>query len=92
MTKYPDRYVITALVADGDHKGERVYLRWAEEAGGWWYWGPEARAYRFESRSGDKFDDAVWCAQRTGRPQWYAPDLSTIEVRAVPAIVEVVVR
>ena len=88
MATYPDRYVITALAAKtSKDRGKRFWLYWSPEAGGWWQWGPEAWAERFESQSGARFDDAKLCAPKSG-PHWAFPDPTTIEVRAVPAIVE----
>lgn len=88
MGKYPDRYVITGLVAKGEHKGERVWIYFSEEGGGWWQWGPEAWAKRFEKKEGRDFDDALLCAPKVG-PWYYSVDPESIEARAVPAKVTV---
>lgn len=93
MTKYPDRFVITGLIAKDAEalrvkKGDRVWLYWSPEGGGWWQWGPEGWAERFESKSGKTFEDAMVSA--TGVGPWYnVPDPETIEVLSVPAIVKV---
>ena len=94
---YPDRYVITAIVADGEHKGERVWITWSPEGGGWWQWGPEGWAERFASTKDERFKDALRCAKgetwtkASCGPWYYAPDLATIEAREVPARVRVTV-
>lgn len=92
--KYPDRYIITALVKD-DHptvnvaKGDRIYLYWSNEAGGWWQWSNAIGwAYRFETKSGSRFDDAMLVAAKVG-PWYNYPDPATIEAINVPAIVKV---
>jgi hypothetical protein len=91
--QYPDRYVITGIVAeDAPHvrvkKGDRVWLYWSHEGGGWWQWGSEGWARRFEQKAGREYDDAVKCAPKVG--PWYSmPDPATIETVAVPAIVTV---
>ena len=86
--QYPDRYVITGVVAEGEHKGERVWIYFSEEGGGWWQWGPEGWAKRFEAKEGHKYDDALLCAPKTG-PWYYRVDPARVEVRAVPAKVTV---
>lgn len=95
-TSFPDRYVITALVKEGENKGRRVWLYWSPEGGGWWQWSDaEAWAFRFEATSGERFDDALLCARGTTwlksgcGPWYYFVDFSTVEVRATPAIVTV---
>lgn len=96
--RYPDRYVITAIVADGRYKGKRVWIYWSPEGGGWWQWGPEGWAERFENTDTDKFRDAMRCATgatwtKKSCGPWYSyPDPATIEVRSVPAIVTVTVE
>lgn len=87
-TTYPDRYVITALAAKpSKDAGKRFWLYWSPESGDWWQWGPEARAERFETKSGPRFNDAMSVAPKAG-PFWALADPATIEVRTVPAIVE----
>lgn len=98
MMSYPDRYVITALVAETSDrgrevwkvkKGDRVWLYFSEEGGGWWQWSNSPRwAYRFEEKSGRKYEDAIHCAPKAG-PWFNRVDPKTIEVRAVPAIIKV---
>jgi hypothetical protein len=93
VTKHPDRYVITGLIAKDSEalrvrKGDRVWLYWSPEGGGWWQWGPEGWAYRFEAKSGHQYDDAIVSAKGVG-PYYNVPDPSTIETVAVPAIVTV---
>lgn len=92
---FPDRYVITALVAEdagGDfhktRKGGRVWLYWSPEGGGWWQWGPEGWARRFEAKDGKEYEWALRDAPRVG-PWYNRPDPATIETIAVPAIVTV---
>jgi hypothetical protein len=89
MTNYPDRYVITGIVKDGQHKNERVYLYWTEEGGGWWQWGPDGWAYRFENKSGARFEDAMRCAKKGVGPYYYSVHPESVEVYATPAIVTV---
>lgn len=87
--KYPDRYVITAIVKEGENKGKKVWLYWIEESGGWWQWSDsEAWAYRFETKSGQRFDDAMKSCPKMG-PWYYYPDPSTIKAEPTPAIVKV---
>lgn len=98
MSGFTDRHVITALVAEGEHIGERVWIYWSPEGGGWWQWGPEGWAFRFDSTESDRFIDALKCAKgetwlkKSVGPWYHYPDMATIEVRAVPAIVETTVR
>ncbi|RVG03960.1 hypothetical protein CN230_29085 [Sinorhizobium meliloti] len=84
--KTPERYVITAQVKAGEHRGERVWLHLTSENGGWWQWGPENVAKRFDSASSHEFKDALSYGAITG-PAPYVPDPETIEVQAVPASV-----
>jgi hypothetical protein len=85
MSTYPDRYVITGI---SEHTGKRVWLYFDPEGGGWWQWGSEQLAKRFEDRDNEQFEDAMLCAPKTG--PWYdKPKEGTIEVRPVPAIVTV---
>lgn len=96
--KYPDRYVITALVAESHDrgssvwnvkKGDRVWLYWTDESGGWWQWSnAEGWAYRFQSKDDKRLSDALRSSVNMG-PWFYKPDPKTIEVRPVPAIVKV---
>lgn len=91
MSEHPNRYVITALVKEGEKKGRRVFLYWSPEGGGWWQWNEaEGWAERFEAKAGHRFEDAVLCAPDVG-PWYNRPDPETIEVREVPAIVKVMV-
>lgn len=94
---YPDRYVITALVAEDSEKrhpaidrkkGDRIWLYWTDEGGGWWQWGSEGWAYRFQSMDDKKLQEALSSAPKMG-PWYNRPDPKTIEVRPVPAIVKV---
>lgn len=92
---YPDRYVITGLVKEGDRAGERVWIYFSEEGGGWWQWGPEGWAYRFEDKTSERFQDAMRCAkgetwtESTVGPWYNAADIATVEAVAVPANVTV---
>lgn len=92
---YPDRYVITGTVKEGEHQGEKVWLRWSEEGGGWWMWGPEGWAHRFDAPEGARFEDAMRCAtgqtwtNSTVGPWNYAADISTVKVEPTTAIVTV---
>lgn len=96
---HPDRYIITGIIRDGlKDAGEKVWLYWSPEGGGWWQWGPEGWAKRFAGDHGAEFEDALKCAKgetwlRDTVGPWYnKPEISTIKVERVPAIVEVVVR
>lgn len=97
MSNYPDRYVITALIAEvadrgntvwDKKKGERVWLYWTEESGGWWQWGPEEWAYRFESLDSPKIQEALRSCPTMG-PWYNSPDPKSIKTVPVPAIVKV---
>jgi hypothetical protein len=89
MSEYPDRYVITSIAReDARDAGKRHWLYWSPEGGGWWQWGPEGWAYRFQSMDDPKLKDALSAAPKMG-PWWHWPDPTTIEVVAVPAIVTV---
>ena len=95
MNEYPDRYVITALIAEDSRdgvwkkkKGDRVWLYWSPEGGGWWQWGPEGWARRFESKSGREYEAAMFSASNAG-PWFNKPDPATIEAVSVPAILTV---
>jgi hypothetical protein len=88
MSEYPDRYVITGIVAEGEKAGLKVWLYWDPEGGGWWQWGPEGWAERFEAKEGRRYDDAIRCAPKTG-PWYYYVDPATVKTEAVPAIVKV---
>lgn len=96
MSKYPDRYVITALVKEGKNKGKRVWLYWSPEAGGWWQWSDaEGLAHRFEAPHGARFEDAMhssrgstWQPNGCG-PWYYFVDFDTVEAAPTPAIVTV---
>lgn len=98
MKKYPDRYIISGIVKDDKHKGQKVCIYWTPEGGGWWQWGPEEMAERFESQDDPRFKDALRCAtgqtwtKATCGPWYYSADLETVKVEAVPAIVKVVVK
>lgn len=92
---YPDRYIITALCGvDGNEvwrsqKGDRIYLYWTDEGGGWWQWAnAESWSYRFQSKDDPKLEQALKSAPNVG-PWFYRPDPKTIEVRPVPAIIKV---
>jgi hypothetical protein len=77
----PDCWVITAIANDAARDaGKRFWLNWSEESGGWWGWGPEAWACRFQDRDGARFKDAMLVAPTSG-PYWAKPDPDTIEVR-----------
>lgn len=95
---YPDRYVITAIVADGQHKGEHVWICWSPEGGGWWQWTNAERWAKRFTQDDREFKGALACAKgetgdKTSCGPWYLrPDMDSIEIRAVPAIVEVIVR
>lgn len=92
--KYPDRYIITAkTVKDSPtvkvEKGERIWLYWSPEGGGWWQWSKAKDwAERFPDKNGPRFKDAIACAPDVG-PWFYVPDPETIETVAVPAIVTI---
>jgi hypothetical protein len=89
MSEYPDRFVVTAIARpDARDAGKRFWLYWSPEGGGWWQWGPEGWAYRFESVDDKRLSDALACAPKVG-PFWAWPDEGSIEVVAVPAIVKV---
>lgn len=83
-----ERYVITGNVAEGKHKGEKVWLGWTESSGGWWQWGRETEGTRFAQQKGERFEDALHCAKEGSGPWYYTPDPSTVQVEAVPAIVK----
>lgn len=82
---HPDRYVITGSTKEG----ERRWLHWLEECGGWWQWGSEGHAERFSEKSGRRYEDALWCAKNTLPLCEIDPD--TVETVAVPAVVKIVV-
>lgn len=96
MSEYPDRYIITALIKDGDpegywrsQKGDKIYLYWTDEGGGWWQWSNAIGwAYRFQSMDDPKLAEALRSAPKMG-PWFYRPDPSTIKVVPTPAIVKV---
>lgn len=97
--KYPDRYVITGIVEKGDDKGRKVFLGWTEEGGGWWQWSlHKSGANRFTDTDNERFKDAIRCAtgktwtKSTCGPWYYMPDISSVKVEEVPAIVKVTVR
>jgi hypothetical protein len=94
--KYPDRYIITGKVAEGENKGKTVYLYWSDEGGGWWQWSDSVNwAYRFEEPSGSRFEDALLCAgdknwtKHSCGPWYFFADPKSVEVIAVPAKVHV---
>lgn len=94
--EYPDRYVITGIVKEGDRKGQKVWLYWSPEGGGWWQWSSHASwAMRFESKDGARYEDAIRCARGTKwlengcGPWYYYVDFDTVDTESVPAIVEV---
>lgn len=91
--KYPDRLVITSVAAKSSKfakAGERSWLYLSPEAGGWWQWGPEKWAYRFDEND-TRLKDAIASAPHVG-PWWNYPDPESIEVKKVPVIVEIFVR
>lgn len=96
VKEYPDRYVITGMVNEGEYKGQKVWLYWSAEAGGWWQWSRDAQwACRFEHASGERYEDAMksakgskWMPNGCG-PWYYFVDLNSVEVEPVPAIVNV---
>lgn len=79
---------ITGVVAEGEHKGERVWLYWSSESGGWWQWGPYGWRYEFPDQDGERFKDAWRCAtaqtwtKKTCGPWYLAPDLASIEAKS----------
>ena len=85
----PDGYVITGIVKEGKHIGEKVWLYWSVEGGGWWQWGPQAWAYCFDKCEGRKFEDAIKTARGQGAwgetcgPYYSQPDLLSIKVEPV---------
>ena len=86
---YPDRYIIQALVKEGEYKGQRITLYFSQEGGGWWQWSKyDGWNYRFQSMDDPHLNDALRSAPKMG-PWYFYPDASTIEVVAVPAIVKV---
>ena len=93
--QFPDRYVIRARVAEDSRDGvwqvkkdSFVWLYWSHEGGGWWQWGPEGWARRFEAKEGREYEAALRDAPKVG-PWFNKPDPATIETVAVPAIVTV---
>jgi len=86
--KHPDKYVITGVVAAGESKGQRVFIYFSKEGGGWWQWGCEGWAERFDAPSGRRYDDALLCAKKCG-PWYNCVDPRTIKTIAVPAVVRV---
>jgi hypothetical protein len=80
---------ITGIVAEGERKGERVWIYWSPEGGGWWQGGPFGWRERFSSVEDKRFKDALLCAKGEGWSKktcgpWYKmADLSTIEIRTV---------
>ncbi len=86
---YPDRYVITSVAkADTRDAGKRHWLYWSDEGGGWWQWGPEGWAYRFQSKDDPRLEDAMRSAPKVG-PWYSSPDPLSIELVPTPAIVRV---